>query len=184
MKKYTTIALMLGVVTALGACKDSAVVNPEDAPTVEAISGALTRGSLQSLATRSGLGDDVEFIDEYLDDDSLSRLIATADVVLLPYDSREQVTSGVLVDALAAGKPVVATDFPHAVELLGDGAGLIVPHGNPIAIATAVRAVLDDPRRAAGMADAAGRLTLGSGWDDVAKTYERLARRVLSARAA
>ncbi len=50
MKKYTTIALTLGALT-LGACKDSAVVNPEDAPTVEAISGALTRGSLQTLAT-------------------------------------------------------------------------------------------------------------------------------------
>ena len=50
MKKYTTLALTLGSL-ALGACKDSAVVNPEDAPTVEAISGALTRGSLQQLAT-------------------------------------------------------------------------------------------------------------------------------------
>ena len=50
MKKYTTLALTLGSL-ALGACKDSAVVNPEDAPTVEAISGALTRGSLQPLAT-------------------------------------------------------------------------------------------------------------------------------------
>ena len=50
MKKYTTLALTLGSL-ALGACKDSAVVNPEDAPTVEAISGALTRGALQSLAT-------------------------------------------------------------------------------------------------------------------------------------
>jgi hypothetical protein len=50
MKKYTTLALTLGSL-ALGACKDSAVVNPEDAPTVEAISGALTRGALQQLAT-------------------------------------------------------------------------------------------------------------------------------------
>jgi hypothetical protein len=50
MKKYTTLALTLGALT-LSACKDSAVVNPEDAPTVEAISGALTRGSLQPLAT-------------------------------------------------------------------------------------------------------------------------------------
>ena len=51
MKTYRTFALTLGATLALGACKDSAVVNPEDAPTVEAISGALTRGSLQSLAT-------------------------------------------------------------------------------------------------------------------------------------
>ncbi|MEO5589689.1 MAG: hypothetical protein ABIS03_08895 [Gemmatimonadaceae bacterium] len=50
MKKYTTIALALGAM-AFGSCKDSSVVNPEDAPTVEALSGALTRGSLQQLAT-------------------------------------------------------------------------------------------------------------------------------------
>lgn len=50
MKKYTTIALALAGVAFAG-CKDSAIVNPEDAPTVEAISGALTRGSLQQLAT-------------------------------------------------------------------------------------------------------------------------------------
>src|SRR5690349_15829416 len=49
MTKYTKIAL-LGAL-ALGACKDSAVVNPEDAPTVEAIQGSLSRGVLQQLAT-------------------------------------------------------------------------------------------------------------------------------------
>ncbi|MEO8193762.1 MAG: RagB/SusD family nutrient uptake outer membrane protein [Gemmatimonadales bacterium] len=50
MKKYTTIALAVGALS-LAACKDNAVVNPEDAPTVEALSGALTRGTLQQLAT-------------------------------------------------------------------------------------------------------------------------------------
>ena len=49
----------------------------------------------------------------------LARLVQSADVVLLPYDSTEQVTSGVLIEAVAAGKPVVATQFPHASELLG-----------------------------------------------------------------
>ena len=44
--------------------------------------------------------------------------IRSADVVLLPYDSAEQVTSGVLIEAVAAGKPVVATQFPHAREVL------------------------------------------------------------------
>ena len=41
-------------------------------------------------------------------------LVRGADVVLLPYDSLEQVTSGVLIEAVAAGSPVVATRFPHA----------------------------------------------------------------------
>lgn len=49
MNRYKTIALTLGALT-LGACKDNNIVRPEDAPTVESISGALTRGSLQPLA--------------------------------------------------------------------------------------------------------------------------------------
>ena len=49
MRKYLKVTL-LGAL-ALGACKDSAVVNPEDAPTVEAIQGSLSRGVLQQLAT-------------------------------------------------------------------------------------------------------------------------------------
>ena len=51
-------------------------------------------------------------------------LIQSAAGVVLPYDSTDQVTSGVLVDAIASGRPVVATAFPHAVELLASGAGI------------------------------------------------------------
>ena len=58
-------------------------------------------------------------------------IVSEADVVLLPYDSAEQVTSGVLTEAVAAGKPVVSTSFPHAVELLSSGAGLLVPQRRP-----------------------------------------------------
>ena len=68
---------------------------------------------------------------------------ASADVVLLPYDSVDQVTSGVLVEAVAAGMPVVATGFPHAVELLDGGAGIVVAHRDPVAIAGALRGILD-----------------------------------------
>ena len=68
-------------------------------------------------ATR-GVGDMVAFEANYLDGPSLRRVVAQADVVVLPYESREQATSGVLIEAVAAGIPVVATAFPHAVELL------------------------------------------------------------------
>ena len=50
MKKYMAIALS-GVAMVTIGCKDNAISNPVDAPTIEAISGALTRGSLQPLAT-------------------------------------------------------------------------------------------------------------------------------------
>ena len=63
---------------------------------------------------RCGLG---VFDADYRDVSSLTALIQSAAVVVLPYDSTDQVTSGVLVDAIASGRPVVATAFPHAVEL-------------------------------------------------------------------
>ncbi len=46
-----------------------------------------------------------------------------AEVAPLPYDSRDQVTSGVLAEAVAAGRPVVSTGFPHALEVLADETG-------------------------------------------------------------
>ena len=61
---------------------------------------------------------DVVFDPEYRSLASLAQLISESTMVILPYDSPDQVTSGVLVDAIAAGRPVIATAFPHAVELL------------------------------------------------------------------
>jgi Glycosyl transferases group 1 len=58
----------------------------------------------------------------------------------------------VLVEAVAAGKPVVATAFPHAAELLASGAGLLVPQFDGAAIADALRRVLTEPGLARRMA--------------------------------
>ena len=82
----------------------------------------------------------------------LTALIQSAAVVVLPYDSTDQVTSGVLVDSIASGRPVVATAFPHAVELLGSGAGTVVGHDDPDALVAALRRLLTDPRVAGSMA--------------------------------
>jgi glycosyltransferase involved in cell wall biosynthesis len=67
-------------------------------------------------------------------------------VVLLPYDTRDQVTSGVLVEALAAGKPVIATAFPHAVELSRTGAVEVVEHDDDEAIADVLERLFADNR--------------------------------------
>jgi glycosyltransferase involved in cell wall biosynthesis len=104
--------------------------------------------------------------------------------VLLPYDSREQVTSGVLIEAIAAHKPVVSTRFPHAVELLGSGAGILVPHGDGPAIGAALRQVLTDPRLAARMSAEAARIAPSLRWSTVADRYRALAGTLLETRAA
>ena len=105
----------------------------------------------------------VTFDADYRDVPSLTALIQSSKVVVLPYDSKDQVTSGVLVDAIAAGRPVVATAFPHAVELLSSGAGIVVDHDDPDAMALALRRILTRPELAASMAAEASRLAPVSG---------------------
>ena len=118
---------------------------------------------------------DVEFDSRYLASADLRRLVRQADVILLPYDSLEQVTSGVLIEAIAAGKPVVSTAFPHARELLASGAGIVVPRQDPAAIAAALRRVLTEPGLAAGMAAEARRIAPELLWPAVAGQYRDIA---------
>lgn len=122
----------------------------------------------------------VDFDARYLGRAELSQIVQQADVVLLPYDSPEQVTSGVLIEAVTAGKPVVSTGFPHARELLASGAGLVVERQDPAAMAGALRRVLTEPGLAAGMAAEAGRIAPELLWPAVAEQYRQLAADALS----
>jgi polysaccharide biosynthesis protein PslF len=142
--------------------------------------GDVYRDSLKELADDLGVADCVHWSDVYLEPAGLSRLIRSADAVVLPYDSTEQVTSGVLIEAVAAGVPVVATEFPHAVELLADGPGLLVPHQDPEAMAIAIRRVLAEPGLPGRLTGLAGGPTLR--WPAVAARYQALAARLVSGR--
>lgn len=144
-------------------------------PKVKAHSGEAYREMLVERAASSGAQSMVRFDDTYRDVASLTKLIHGADLVVLPYDSEDQVTSGVLVDAVAAGRPVVSTAFPHAIELLGSGAGLVVPQRDPDALAAAIRSVLTDDDLAASMAAEARKLAPDLSWTAVARQYGDLA---------
>jgi len=149
-------------------------------PKVRASDGEAYRQMLIRRAWQTGAARHVTFDDGYRGLAALTALIVSADVVVLPYDSEEQITSGVLVDAVAAGRPVIATAFPHAVELLRSGAGIVVPQRDPGALAAAFRAVLTDTRLADSMAAEARRLAPELAWTAVAGRYESLAERLLA----
>ena len=146
--------------------------------------GEAYRSRLMSLACALGVRDQVVFANKYRTTSDLQALVRGADIVLLPYDSPEQVTSGVLVEAQAAGKPVVATAFPHAVEALADGSGLVVPRGDATAIAGALRSILLHPGQADAMRRAARDAALGLAWPTVAGRYAELARQLVGRRLA
>jgi glycosyltransferase involved in cell wall biosynthesis len=152
----------------------------ETHPRVVEREGEAYRNRLVAQAEALGISSMVEFDGRYLDNPSLQRIVGAADVVLLPYDSRDQVTSGVLTEAVVAGKPVVSTRFPHAVELLATGAGILVPQRDPAAISAALRSVLTEPGLAAHMAATARHLAPGLLWSAVAGEYMDLGRSLLA----
>lgn len=153
-------------------------------PRVLAADGDAYREACVERARSAGVATSVHFDSIYRSTASLSALIQTSAAVVLPYDSTDQANSGVLVDALAAGRPVVATAFPHAVELLGSGAGVVVSHDDPDALAFALRRMLTDPRMTGDMAAEARRLAPTLGWPVAATAFVTLARRLLAERAA
>jgi glycosyltransferase involved in cell wall biosynthesis len=144
-------------------------------PKVVEFHGEAYRASLHRLGATLGIAHRVNYQSAYLDDAALGQLIRSADVVVLPYDSTEQVTSGVLVEAVAARIPVVATTFPHAVELLTDGPGLLVPHKNPAALAAAIRKILTKPGLATALRGRSSPAEPTLRWPVVAQRYRALA---------
>jgi glycosyltransferase involved in cell wall biosynthesis len=153
-------------------------------PKVAAIDGDAYRDMLRRRAMAVGVAPFVEFDAGYRNLQDLGELISTASVVVLPYDSPDQVTSGVLVDAVAAGRPVVATAFPHAVELLASGAGLVVPQRDPEALAAALRRVLTEPGLVDRLAAEARRIAPALAWPAVAARYTALGAGLLAHREA
>jgi glycosyltransferase involved in cell wall biosynthesis len=148
-------------------------------PRVLAQHGESYRDFLHERARSSGMSALVDFNPAYRASDQLTSMVRDADLVLLPYDSPEQFVSGALSEAVAARRPVVATDFPYARELLAGGAGLVVPRRDPGAMAHAVRRVLTEPGLAETLTGRCTDLARALDWRAVAHSYRALARAVL-----
>lgn len=173
------------VIEAMGSLRDLPgrpryVVAGRTHPKVLAADGEAYRDARIEQALRSGVADSVYFDTDYRNVTVLTSLVQSSSLVVLPYDSTDQVTSGVLVDAIASGRPVVATAFPHAVELLSTGAGIVVDHDDPVALVTALRRILTQPCLAGSMAAEARRMAPEMAWSVVASAYLRLAGRLVA----
>lgn len=118
--------------------------------------------------------------------DDVSDLMVGADVFVMP--SLYEGTAGAAIEALALELPVVATDLDGTRGVLVDGENaLLVPVGDPVALAGAVRRVLDEPdgaraRAAAGRRTFDERFTLERSADAMAALYEDVVGRAGDAR--
>ena len=109
--------------------------------------GEAHRRMLKDKARELGVESHVRFVDSFVEQEELLDMLQASDVYITPYLNMAQVTSGTLSYAVAVGKPVIATPYVHAREILADDHGLIVTAGDAAALADASIALLADERR-------------------------------------
>jgi glycosyltransferase involved in cell wall biosynthesis len=109
------------------------------------------RGAVDAAIARHGLAGTLHATGYRTDADAL---LAAADIVTL--SSREEGLGTVLLDAMAFGKPVVATRAGGIPEIIEDGiSGVLTPVGDAAALGAAIASLCDAPERRAALADAA-----------------------------
>jgi glycosyltransferase involved in cell wall biosynthesis len=138
-------------------------------PDVARREGERYRLMLERRVVELGLDDHVEFDDRFLTIEQLSDLLAATDVFVTPYHGREQIASGALTFAIAAGCGVVSTPYWYAQDMLASGAGRLVPFDDPAALADAVCDYIEQPQTLAAARAEARRIGSALAWPAVAE---------------
>ncbi len=107
--------------------------------------GDAYRTYLQTLAKELGVESQVIFHNRFVSPEEMVEFIGVADIYITPYRNEAQVVSGTLAYAVGAGKAIISTPYWHAIELLDDRRGALVPFANPDAIAQKTLELLNTP---------------------------------------
>jgi glycosyltransferase involved in cell wall biosynthesis len=129
------------------------------------------RSYLQALAKDVGVESNVIFHNRFVSPEEMVAFIGAADIYITPYRHEAQVVSGTLAYALGAGKAIISTPYWHAIELLDDRRGSLVPFQDPDAIARKTVELLDTPAIRHAMRKRAYVYARGMVWKCVAQGY-------------
>ena len=103
-----------------------------------------------------------------VDEADKARALASLDVYVAPNTGGESFGI-VLLEAMSAGAPVVASDLDAFARVLDDGrCGVLFPVGDPNALEYAVSALIEDDDRRARLVDAGRRRVMAYDWRTVA----------------
>jgi len=146
--------------------------------------GDAYRASLQALAKQVGVESQVIFHNRFVSPEEMVEFIGAADIYITPYRHEAQVVSGTLAYALGAGKAIISTPYWHAIELLDDHRGALVPFDDPEAISNKTVELLDTPAVRHAMRKRAYLFAREMIWKRVAQGYMESFSRVRSDRMA
>jgi glycosyltransferase involved in cell wall biosynthesis len=131
------------------------------------------RENLVRLATSLGLSDRVRFLGHLENRGQYRAVFRACEAFVLP--SEWEAFGLVLLEAMAAGRPIVATSVGGIPEVLANGrSGLLVPYGDARALAGALSTVLSDRDRARSMVSAASQRVAGLTWKRCVERHRAL----------
>ncbi|MGO8951450.1 MAG: glycosyltransferase [Ktedonobacterales bacterium] len=133
--------------------------------------GEAYRHMLQDLVQELDIEPNVVFYNQFVQLEELFKFIGAADIYITPYLNSEQIVSGTLAYTVGTGKAVISTPYRHAVELLDEGRGVLVPFRDAPAIAEKVIELLDDEGGRHAMRKRAYQLGRTMTWSQVAEQY-------------
>ena len=142
------------------------------------------RQSLKTLAKDLGVESNVIFRNRFVSPQEMMELIGAADIYITPYKHKAQVVSGTLAYALSAGKAIISTPYLHAIELLDDERGALVPFDDPEAIAAKTVELLDNGTARHAMRKRAYLYARDMVWSRVAQKYMKSFERIYNERSA
>ena len=103
----------------------------------------------------------------------MMEFIGSADIYITPYKNEAQVVSGTLAYAMGAGKAVISTPYWHALELLDQRRGVLVPFNDQDAIAEQTIQLLENEAERHAMRKRAYLYSRNMVWKSVAQDYMR-----------
>jgi glycosyltransferase involved in cell wall biosynthesis len=142
-------------------------------PHIKRREGDKYRESLQMLARDLGVAKNVIFHNRFVSPEEMMEFIGAADIYITPYKNEAQVVSGTLAYALGAGKAVISTPYWHALELLDQGRGVLVPFNDQSAIAEQSIWLLENEAERHAMRKRAYLYSRNMVWKSVAQEYMR-----------
>ena len=142
-------------------------------PHIRRREGDKYRESLQSLSRELGVEKNVIFHNRFVSPEEMMEFIGSADIYITPYKNVAQVVSGTLAYALGAGKAVISTPYWHALELLDQERGVLVPFNDESAIAEQTIWLLENEAERHAMRKRAYLYSRNMVWKSVAQDYMR-----------
>lgn len=132
------------------------------------------RHSLIRLVNKLQLQRNVIFIDRYVSNQELFEFLEICDIYVIPYSGEKQISSGTLIYAMSAGKPIISTPFWYAQEMLAERRGVLFDFGDSAQLSQKVIALLDNEEEKKLISENAKALAQKCRWTNIGRRYQTL----------